>query len=162
MTVSEPSHPAALRLVEMLDLADRAVEACLSRITTSEGRSREQWRALMLLDEGAATDGAEPAGHTMGEIAARAAVPPPTATRMIDKLVSDGLAFRRSDPWDRRRVLVHISPEGHALVTRAALDLDKVLGSVMTDLPAADRLDIRGLLERLGAAAGVLESPRSA
>lgn len=154
MTHRSRPHPDATRLVDLLDLADRTVEACLVHVTGSASVTREQWRALMLLDEGTREDGTEPPGHTMGEIAARAAVPAPTATRMVDKLVTDGLAFRRSDPWDRRRVLVHISREGHDLVVRAAKDLDDAFGTVLSDLDAADRIDLAGLLGRLGAAAG--------
>lgn len=156
MTPERPRPPVS-RVADMLDLADRTIGACLSRVTGPERLTREQWRTLMLLDEGTpedADDAADPPGHTMGEIAARASVPPPTATRMIDKLVADGLAFRRSDPWDRRRVLVHISTEGHALVGRAARELDDVFGTVLSNLPGADRLDLLGLLDRLNTAAG--------
>ncbi|GLZ48885.1 hypothetical protein Acsp06_50700 [Actinomycetospora sp. NBRC 106375] len=159
--MSDPPRPSRMRIVDMLDLADRTVGACLAQITVSEGLSREQWRALMLLDEGTAPDGTDSPGHTMGEIALRAAVPAPTATRMVDKLVADGLAFRRSDPWDRRRVLVHISTEGHAVVTRAAAELDEAFGTVLSDLPGTDRLDLLGLLDRLGAAAGSAERART-
>ena len=159
--MSEPSSRPA-RIVELLDLADRTVEACLARVTASEGVSREQWRTLMLLNEGIAADGSEPPGHTMGEIATRAAVPPPTATRIVDKLVADGLAFRRSDPWDRRRVLVHLSIDGHAMVSRAASELDEAFGAVFSDLPDADRVDVVGLLDRLGAAAVCSERAHTA
>lgn len=145
---------APMRVADMLDLADRTIGACLARTAIAERLTREQWRTLMLLDEGADEPAADPPGHTMGEIAQRAAVPAPTATRMVDKLVADGLAFRRSDPWDRRRVLVHISPEGHEIVRRAASELDEVFGTVLSDLSGADRLDILTVLDRLGAVAG--------
>ncbi|GAA4804660.1 MarR family transcriptional regulator [Actinomycetospora chlora] len=153
--MTEAADPPVMRLVELLDLADRAVEACLARLTASAGLSREQWRALVLLDEGVAQDGVDAPGHTMGEIASRAAVPAPSATRMVDKLVADGFAFRRGDPWDRRRVLVHIAPHGHALVARAASELEETFGSVFADFPAADRRDISALLDRLGVAVGL-------
>ncbi len=144
----------ATRMVDLLDLADRTIEACLTRITDTASITREQWRTLLMLDEGTGPDGTDPPGHTMGEIATRVVVPAPTATRVVDKLVADGLAFRRSDPWDRRRVLVHISPTGHALVTAVASDLDELFSAAVSDLDAADRIDILGLLDRLGAALG--------
>ena len=150
-----PPTPAT-RWVDLLDLADRTVGACLTRITETGGLGREQWRILVMLDERALADAA---GATMGEIAARAAVPAPTATRMVDKLVADGLAHRRSDPWDRRRVLVHVSPEGHALIDGVAGDLDDAFGSVLADLQAQDRVDLLGMLERMNTALG--ERPRS-
>ncbi|WP_018335657.1 MarR family winged helix-turn-helix transcriptional regulator [Actinomycetospora chiangmaiensis] len=142
------------RVVDLLDLADRTVNACLARITASSSLSREQWRTLMLLDEGVGEDGLDAPGHSMGEIAARAAVPAPTATRMVDKLIAEGFAFRRSDDWDRRRVLVHVSPAGHRLVATAAADLDAAFGTVLSDLGTTDRIDLFGLLMRLESAIG--------
>ena len=138
-----------IRVVDLLDLADRTVGSCLARASAISGISREQWRTLMLLDEGVGDGAVDAPGHPMGEIATRAAVPAPTATRLVDKLVADGLAYRRSDDWDRRRVHVHISPEGHALVTGVASELDEAFGTVLADLDPADRIDIVRLLTRL-------------
>ena len=150
-----------LRVVDLLDLADRTVGSCLARASATGGISREQWRTLMLLDDGVGDGALEAAGHTMGEIATRAAVPAPTATRLVDKLVSEGLAYRRTDDWDRRRVLVHISTEGHTLVTRTATELDEAFGTVLADLDPDDRIDLVGLLTRLEQAAAHRPEPSS-
>ena len=149
------------RVVDLLDLADRTVGSCLARASATSVISREQWRTLMLLDEGVGDDALEAPGHTMGEIATRAAVPAPTATRLVDKLVAEGLAYRRSDDWDRRRVLVHISPDGHAVVTRTASELDEAFGTVLADLDPDDRIDLVGLLTRLEQAAVHRPEPSS-
>jgi DNA-binding MarR family transcriptional regulator len=137
--MSGQSRAPQVRLVDLLDLADRTVGSCLARASSTSGVSREQWRTLMLLDEGVDGEATAAPGHTMGEIASRAAVPAPTATRLVDKLVAEGLAYRRSDDWDRRRVHVHISPGGHALVARTAAELDEALGTVLADLDPGDR-----------------------
>lgn len=150
-----------IRVVDLLDLADRTVGSCLARTSVTSGISREQWRALMLLDEGVGDDPRQAPGHTMGEIATRAAVPAPTATRLVDKLVAEGLAYRRSDDWDRRRVHVHISREGHALVARTAAELDEVFGTVLADLDPDDRIDLVGLLTTLERAAARRTAPSS-
>jgi DNA-binding MarR family transcriptional regulator len=157
--MSGQSRAPQVRLVDLLDLADRTVGSCLARASSTSGISREQWRTLMLLDEGVDDEPAEAPGHTMGEIAARAAVPAPTATRLVDKLVAEGLAYRRSDDWDRRRVHVHISPEGHALVARTAAELDEALGTVLADLDPGDRTGLVGLLTRLEQAATLRPEP---
>lgn len=141
----------AARVVDLLDAADRAIDACLTRVTVAASLSREQWRTLMMLDEGTDPEGTDPPGHTMGEVATRVVVPAPTATRVVDKLVADGLAFRRSDPWDRRRVLVHISGEGRALVGAVADELDASLGAVLAQVGAEDRHDVLALLDRVRA-----------
>jgi DNA-binding MarR family transcriptional regulator len=142
-----------VRVIDLLDLADRTVGSCLARASSAAGLTREQWRALMLLDEGAGDGAVDARGHTMGEIATRAAVPAPTATRLVDRLVAEGLAYRRSDDWDRRRVHVHISPEGHDLVARTATELDEAFGTVLADLAPDDRVDVVGLLSALERAA---------
>lgn len=54
----------------------------------------------------------------MGEIAERTGVPAPTATRVVNRLVADGLARRFTDPDDRRRVLVQLAPQGGQVVAR--------------------------------------------
>ncbi len=146
-----PDPLSAPRLVDLLDLAERTIGACLTRLTEDTGLSREQWRTLMLLDGGADPATGEAPGHTMGDIATRAGVPAPTATRMVDRLVSDGLAYRLSDPWDRRRVLVHISGEGHQLVERAAASLDATIGAATAGEPVG-RLDVLDLLRRIAVA----------
>ena len=51
-------------------------------------------------------------GHIMSELAQLAVVPPATATRIVDHLVTNGLVYRRADPSDRRRVVVHLSARG--------------------------------------------------
>lgn len=72
----------------------------------------------------------------MGEIAEHAAVPNPTATRVVDRLVAHSLAFRRNDPNDRRRVLVHLAPNGRQVVERISRQLeqrvDGALGKLTT------------------------------
>lgn len=137
------------RALDILDLADQAVTSAVTPITSKENVTREQWRVLTLLDASGDHDGSETRGRAMGEIAARAGVPNPTATRIVDRLVADGLAYRRSAPDDRRRVLVHISAAGHDLVDRVAATLDDTLGTVLADLDPADRLDILDVLHRL-------------
>ena len=67
----------------------------------------EQWRALVLLADGA--------GHTMSEIAEFALLPSPSNTRLIDRMVADNLVYRKADMRDRRRVLVHVTARGRTL-----------------------------------------------
>ncbi|NMO90834.1 MarR family winged helix-turn-helix transcriptional regulator [Actinomycetospora sp. TBRC 11914] len=156
-----PRRAPDVRVVDLLDLADRTVGSCLARASATSGITREQWRTLMLLDQGVGDEARDAPGHAMGEIAVRAAVPAPTATRLVDRLVAEGLAYRRSDDWDRRRVHVHISSEGHALVARIAAELDAAFGAELADLDPADRTRLLGLLARLdGASADRAEPSR--
>ncbi len=48
----------------------------------------------------------------MGELAAAGLLSLPTATRIIDRMVSEALVYRAPDPEDRRRVLIFVSDKG--------------------------------------------------
>jgi DNA-binding MarR family transcriptional regulator len=54
---------------------------------------------------------------TLGELAAREHVTPPTVTRAIDKLEAQGLVVRRPDPNDGRVVRVALTDAGRDHVT---------------------------------------------
>lgn len=84
----------------------------LARILEADGCTVEQWRALALLADG------KP--HSMSELAEFALLSAPSLTRLIDRMAADNLVYRKVDPSDRRRVLVHVSPRGRAHHRRIA------------------------------------------
>jgi DNA-binding MarR family transcriptional regulator len=99
-------EPAA-RLVTQ---AERAVTRHLARAFELEASTVEEWRALALLVDGRS--------HAMSELAEFTMVPAPSLTRLIDRMVSANLVYRKVDPRDRRRVLVRVAPRGEALHRR--------------------------------------------
>lgn len=64
----------------------------------------EGWRLLGVLRGGD--------GLTMSDISTAMSIPPPTLTRIVDKLVDGGFVLRRVDAADRRRVLIYLSARG--------------------------------------------------
>ena len=78
-----------------------------SEVSTIEG-----WRVLGALRGGE--------GFTMSEMSTAMAIPPPTLTRIVDKLVDGGYVLRRVDATDRRRVLIYLSARGKSKVRRLA------------------------------------------
>jgi DNA-binding MarR family transcriptional regulator len=70
----------------------------------------EQWRILKLL--------VEKNGRPMSDLTQAALLNHPTLTKMIDRMVSDALVYRRPDPKDGRKVLIFISERGRALNDR--------------------------------------------
>ncbi len=68
----------------------------------------------------------------MREIATLAMLPAPTLTKVVDRMVAANLVHRRSDPYDRRRVLVLLTPRGRAIRSR----LDQVLQRHQSNLEA--------------------------
>ncbi|MBA2324307.1 MAG: MarR family transcriptional regulator [Pseudonocardiales bacterium] len=127
-------------MVDILDRADRAVDAVLTPVTAREGLSREAWRVLLLLSRGG--------GHSMGEIAEHAAIPNPTATRVVDRLVAQSLAYRRNDANDRRRVLVHLAAGGRQVVERVSQRLEERVESAFTQLSASES-EVSAMLTQL-------------
>jgi DNA-binding MarR family transcriptional regulator len=147
-SVSQPA-PASVRvpaqrvtgLVELLDRLDRALAAALSPATAAEGVSRDGWRVLLMLARGG--------GRSMGEIAAHTALPAPTATRVVDRLVASGLAFRRSDAVDRRRVLVHLAGAGRSVVERVCGSVERRAADALGAPHTLERAQLAELLEML-------------
>jgi DNA-binding MarR family transcriptional regulator len=128
-------------LVELLDRLDRAVAAALSPVTAAEGVSRDGWRVLLMLARGG--------GRSMGEIASYTALPAPTATRVVDRLVVSGLAYRRTDPVDRRRVLVHLAGAGRAVIERVCGIVERRASEVLGAAHTPERARLAELLEAL-------------
>lgn len=128
-------------LVDLLDRLDRAVDTALSPVTASEGLSRDGWRVLLMLARGG--------GRSMGEIATHTSLPAPTATRVVDKLVDAHLAVRRTDPLDRRRVLVHLAAHGRDVVQRVCGTVERRAGEAIGAPHTPEREQLAHLLEAL-------------
>ena len=115
-----------VRVVDLLDLADRTVGSCLARASATSGISREQWRALMLLDEGV---GLELGGldGDVGEVEPVAEVveddegdpPPPIARKAKTPIAHRSARTTRVTAATSRRALDPDPPLG---VPGAALD----------------------------------------
>lgn len=100
----------AKRLLRILGDLDRFLIEILDPVLKRVGMGREHWQVLRLLEDGE--------GHAMGEISQAAGLPSATATRIVDMLVANTLVYRRNDPLDRRRVLVHLSETGEGVLHR--------------------------------------------
>lgn len=131
--------------LDVLVLADRAVTIAVAPAAARVGITLEQWRILARLDT--------EAGRTMSDIATDAGLSPSTATRLVDRLVLDGLAYRLNDSRDRRRVLVHISEQGREILRLIATEIRSRFGAAPAD-DADGSPDRLGLLERIVFAAG--------
>jgi DNA-binding MarR family transcriptional regulator len=133
--------PRVPGLVELLDRVERAVATALTPVTSAEGVSRDGWRVLLMLARGG--------GRSMGEIATHTALPAPTATRVVDRLVAQHLAYRQGDPVDRRRVLVHLAADGRAVVERVCGTIERRVGTALGNARTPERSQLADLLEQL-------------
>ena len=87
----------------------------------------------------------------VSELAASAGVAPPTATRMLDALVRDGLAERTPCQQDRRVVHIALTPEGREAVHAAAERVAAGRARVRDQLSPAEQEQAAALLRRLSA-----------
>ena len=98
------------QLAYMIASVNRQLENELEERLRPGGVPIEQYRILEVLDA------SEPAA--MGEIAQQSLIEAPTLTKIVDKMVAEGLVYRAPDPNDRRRVLILTAPGGKALFKR--------------------------------------------
>jgi len=105
---TEPSRD----LAHQLSRAERLLAGHMTAILAAENCTLEEWRVLKILADGR--------GHIMTEVADFAMLPAPTLTKLVDRMVSQGLVYRRADDRDRRRVLAYLSLHGRDLYERAA------------------------------------------
>jgi DNA-binding MarR family transcriptional regulator len=136
-----------LELVDVLTQVERGMTRRLAAALKPDDVGVEEWRALSAL--------AESAGQAMSELAEFVLVPPPTLTKLVDRLVSENLVYRRIDPADRRRVLVSLTPRGRRLHRRLRRVVEATLSPVYGDSEAAE------LTQRLGEIARRLQQDSS-
>jgi DNA-binding MarR family transcriptional regulator len=87
-------------------------------------------------------------------------IPQYSTSRLIDRLVDEGLALRRECKIDKRGQFVEITEAGRELQKRMwsaySAAIEKHVGSKLSD---ADATKLCGLLDRLGCSCGEAMSP---
>jgi len=90
-------------------------------------------------------------------------VTPPDITRLVDRLVEQGLVSRREHPDDRRMQLLQVTDKGHSLLSKLREYRTTVLQRILTNLSDGDLLTVaRGLRALLKAAGMESEQERTA
>jgi DNA-binding MarR family transcriptional regulator len=95
------------------------------------GVSPQQYRMLTLIGEG---------GERSARLAEKLAVAKPTLTSTADSLVAAGLAYRESEPGDRRVVRLRLTEAGRAAVTRADAAYGAWFGSLLEHTGRRDEI----------------------
>lgn len=104
------TRPLSEHLAYLLAQANRQIHKQLDEEFSDEGVPVEQWRILSLLSE--------KNGRSMSDLTQAALLNHPTLTKMIDRMISNALVYRRADPKDGRRVLIFISDHGRTVNER--------------------------------------------
>ena len=91
-------------------------------------------------------------------IAERLMITTGSMTSLLDTLERRELVRRQAHPSDRRRLLVHLTNEGEALVNTFLPEIVAVQTALVAELSEADRAAAVHLCERLAAAAGAIDA----
>lgn len=113
-------------LTYLVTKAYRLLHNRLEDVMQTAGVSVEQWRVLYALRDRN--------GRSMGDLAATVLMNHPALTKMIDRMVANGLVHRAPDSKDQRRVLVHLTDRG------------AVLQEKLTAMAAEHETDMRSLI----------------
>ena len=133
--------PMKDQLAYMIASVNRQLEAELEDGLRPGGVPIEQYRVLEVLAA------SEPCA--MGEIASQSLIEPPTLTKIVDKMVADGLVYRAPDSNDRRRVLILTAPDGKTLYKRLRI-VSRAQEQRLTELLETERAaELRNLLREL-------------
>jgi DNA-binding MarR family transcriptional regulator len=103
----------------------------------AKGRSKVQ--VLLMLGDGP---------HSLSDIAEAQRIDKPYATAIVDQLEQLGLATRTSDPDDRRRKMVTLTPAGRSAVVTARDIMDEP-PAVLAGLSPAELTQLAAALGRL-------------
>lgn len=124
----------------VLAQAERQVARQLESVLAEDQLTVDRWRVLDLLADGE--------GHAMFAIATAIAVPGPSLTKIVDRLVDAALVYRLVDERDRRRVLAFASSHGIETHARLAPQVVQVERAILDTL-GADADVLRQLLGQL-------------
>jgi DNA-binding MarR family transcriptional regulator len=153
--VAPPSRsPAADRdLVDAFVAASRALVAVAARslVDIGEDITLPQYRALVVLS----TRGPQRAV----DVADQLGVTPPTASRMIERLVRKRLVRRARSQQDRRTVRVHLTDAGRQVVAQVTDRRRAEIERILEALPTSGRRTVTTALRSFAAAAGEAPEP---
>ncbi|PYD62007.1 homoprotocatechuate degradation operon regulator HpaR [Gluconacetobacter entanii] len=99
----------------------RARESIMSRfrpMLAAHGLTEQQWRVIRILDEHGSLD----ASH----LARLAFILSPSLTRILAFLEREGMIHSTTDPHDRRRTLLGLTPQGVAKIGAVAPDSARI------------------------------------
>jgi DNA-binding MarR family transcriptional regulator len=144
--VPRPSAPPTSAMIDPTEVAGQ-LRLSVTRLARILRQQDPAGLSATLSSALAAVDRSGP--MTLGALAAKEHVTPPTITRVVDKLELQGLVARSADPRDGRLVRVEITAAGRERVAESRSRRTAWLVERLQDLPPAE-------LERLAGAAEIL------
>lgn len=128
-------------LAYIIASVNKQLEDELQERLRAVGLPIEQMRILKVL--------ADSDGLAMGELATQALVEPTTLTKIIDRMVAEGLVTRLLDAEDRRRVLIALAAGGKLVLRRLTRITTSQEARLSKRVPKAKLHELRTLLRGL-------------
>jgi DNA-binding MarR family transcriptional regulator len=125
-------------LAHLLSTLERHVVERQRAALAIEGCGVEEWRVINFLAEG---------GQPMSEAAKYAGLAAPTLTKLVDRLVTNNIVYRRIALEDRRKVRIFLTRRGKSLHRRLAEIVECCQAELLAE--TADGELIAELLQRL-------------
>lgn len=125
-------------LLYLLARASHVVSAEFHGILRRAGVAVPVWRVL-------ATLSGSP-GETVSGLADSCLLQQPTMTKLLDRMVRDGLVKRLPDARDRRVVRIQMTPRGEAVVNELLEGAKKHEAEVLARHPELDSMAVKDLL----------------
>ena len=128
--------------------ASRVLVAIAARSLADAGEevTLTQYRSLVVL--------ASRGPQSMAALAEAAAVTPPTASRLCERLVRKGLVRRRTDRHDRRQVRLALTEVGRDLIDTVTERRRQEIADLLASVPAEVQRSAVAALRQLAAGAG--------
>ena len=128
-------------LLFLLAAASASASAGFHQIIRENGLRVPEWRALACLHD--------KDGQMITRLAALALMEQSAMTRVIERMEERNLVERRGDTRDRRRVRVHLAPEGRALVETLVAEARSHEARVLALLPRGEHQRLKQSLAHL-------------
>jgi DNA-binding MarR family transcriptional regulator len=126
-----------------LFIASNYIHSKLDTLCTSFDITLAQFNVLRILK------GAHPNGYPRSEIIKRMVEPAPDVTRLIDRLVNDGLVERFISAEDRRLSMSRITKKGINLLMKINPEVDKFLLDYSSALNKNEKETLSNICEKL-------------
>ena len=126
-----------------LFIASNYLHSKLEEVCSKFNITLSQFNVLRILK------GAHPAGYPRHEIIRRMVEPAPDVTRLIDRLIKEGLVERFNTETDRRLSLARITKKGISLLSKINPEINKFIFSYSSSLTKSEKEMLSIICEKL-------------
>ncbi len=119
------------------------IRSRIEAVCLKQGITHAQFNVLRILN------GKYPEGYPRGDIINRMIEPAPDVTRLIDRLIKQGLVIRFTSDQDRRLSLTKITKKGRGVLKKIKPKIDSLFKIVSDKLNNTERKQLSVLLEKI-------------